>query len=62
MNEHQPVKIVMVEDDEGHAQLIEKNIRRASIANDIAHFPDGTSALDYLFNDARRPGAATARR
>ncbi len=46
------VKIVMVEDDLGHAKLIEKNIRRANIANDIAHFADGGSALEYLFSDA----------
>ncbi|HWW12898.1 MAG TPA: response regulator [Brevundimonas sp.] len=45
------VKIVMIEDDLGHAKLIEKNIRRANIANDIAHFADGSSALDYLFSD-----------
>ena len=44
------VKIVMVEDDLGHAKLIEKNIRRANIANDIVHFADGGSALDYLFS------------
>lgn len=48
------VKIVMVEDDHGHARLIEKNIRRANIANDIAHFADGSSALDYLFSDEVR--------
>ena len=50
MNAHQPVNIVMIEDDEGHARLIERNIRRAGISNDIKHFLDGTSALDYLFN------------
>ena len=44
------VKIVMVEDDYGHARLIEKNIRRANIANDVMHFADGGSALDYLFS------------
>lgn len=44
------VKIVMIEDDLGHARLIEKNIRRANIANDIAHFADGSSAIDYLFS------------
>ena len=38
----------MIEDDEGHARLIEKNIRRAGISNDIHHFRDGTSALEYL--------------
>lgn len=46
-----PVKIVMVEDDHGHARLIEKNIRRANISNEIAHFADGGTALDYLFSD-----------
>ena len=50
MNAHQSVGIVMIEDDEGHARLIEKNIRRAGILNDIKHFTDGTTALDYLFN------------
>jgi CheY-like chemotaxis protein len=44
------VKIVMIEDDHGHARLIEKNIRRANIGNDIAHFADGSSAIDYLFS------------
>jgi CheY-like chemotaxis protein len=49
-----PVKIVMIEDDHGHARLIEKNIRRANIANEIAHFDDGGSALTYLFSDEVR--------
>ncbi|MFC0634557.1 response regulator [Brevundimonas balnearis] len=44
------VKIVMVEDDHGHAKLIEKNIRRANIGNEIVHFADGGSAVDYLFS------------
>ena len=50
MNEPQTVGIVMIEDDEGHARLIEKNIRRAGISNGIRHFTDGTSALDFLFH------------
>ena len=44
-----PVIIVMVEDDEGHARLIEKNIRRAGVSNEIVPFVDGSSALAYLF-------------
>jgi CheY-like chemotaxis protein len=44
----QPVHIVMVEDDEGHARLIERNIRRAGVNNPIEPFRDGTSALAYL--------------
>ncbi len=43
-----PVTIVMVEDDEGHARLIEKNIRRAGVNNEIMPFTDGTSALAFL--------------
>jgi len=48
MNYHQPVNIILIEDDEGHARLIAKNIRRAGISNGIQHFTDGTSALAYL--------------
>jgi CheY-like chemotaxis protein len=44
-----PVKIVMIEDDEGHARLIEKNIRRAGVSNEIVPFTNGTEALRYLF-------------
>ncbi|HVV94640.1 MAG TPA: response regulator [Hyphomicrobiales bacterium] len=47
-----PVTIVMIEDDEGHARLIERNIRRAGIYNAIRHFGDGTSALKFLFEDS----------
>ena len=43
-----PVSIVMIEDDEGHARLIEKNIRRAGVTNEIISFRDGTSALAHF--------------
>ena len=55
MNAQQAVSIVMIEDDEGHARLIEKNIRRAGIANGLKHFSDGTSGLEYLFNSPDGP-------
>ena len=55
MNTQHPVNIIMIEDDEGHARLIEKNIRRAGISNAIQHFTDGTSALEYLFNASDGP-------
>ena len=47
MTEH--VKIVMIEDDEGHARLIEKNIRRAGVNNEILPFGNGTEAVKFLF-------------
>ena len=43
-----PVTIVMIEDDEGHARLIEKNIRRAGVNNEIISFTKGSSALEFL--------------
>ena len=42
------VTIVMIEDDEGHARLIEKNIVRAGVKNPILHFPTGGAGMDYL--------------
>jgi CheY-like chemotaxis protein len=44
-----PVTIVMIEDDEGHARLIERNIRRSGINNQILPFTNGTAATRYLF-------------
>lgn len=45
----QPVTIAMVEDDEGHARLIEKNLRRAGVNNEIVPLADGASAITFLF-------------
>ncbi len=49
-----PVTILLIEDDPGHVRLIEKNVRRAGVNNDIVAFTDGASALAHLFGtDAR---------
>lgn len=47
-DQHRAVSIVMVEDDEGHARLIEKNLRRAGVYNEIVGFDNGTAALQFL--------------
>lgn len=44
----QTVTIVMIEDDLGHATLIEKNLRRAGIMNEIIHIDNGRQAMDYF--------------
>src|ERR1700754_4510319 len=44
-----PVTIIMIEDDEGHARLIERNIRRSGVNNEILAFTNGTEAVRYLF-------------
>lgn len=53
----QAVTILMIEDDEGHARLIEKNIRRAGVDNEVLHLRDGTSAVEFLFGGDGAPGA-----
>ena len=47
----QEVKIIIAEDDEGHATLISKNLRRAGVLNKIIRFKDGQETLDYLFQN-----------
>ena len=51
----------MIEDDEGHARLIEKNIRRAGVGNEIIPFVNGTDALNYLLGDDRSGVASSGR-
>jgi CheY-like chemotaxis protein len=46
---NQEVIILIDEDDEGHAELIRKNLVRAGIANRIVHFKDGQETVDFLF-------------
>jgi len=46
------VTIVLIEDNPGHARLVEKNLRRAHIGNPIVKLENGKLALDYLFGDA----------
>jgi CheY-like chemotaxis protein len=60
MEKHQPVTILLVEDDPGHALLIEKNLRRSGIANDILSLDNGQKAVDFLlkqgdYQDDRHP-------
>lgn len=40
--------IVIVDDDEGHCELIRRNLSRQGISNPIAIYNDGASALEFL--------------
>ena len=51
----QTVTIVMIEDDEGHARLIERNLRRAGLSNEVKHFATGTAAMEWLFEPVAAP-------
>ena len=48
MPEDQSPTLLVVEDDPGHARLIERNLRRAHLPYPIVLLRDGQVALDYL--------------
>lgn len=43
-----PFNIVLAEDDDGHAALVQLNLKRAGITHDVFRFPDGRKALEYV--------------
>ncbi len=43
------VTILIAEDDDGHADLIRKNLARSGIANPVLRFSDGQEIADFLF-------------
>jgi len=49
--------ILLAEDDDGHASLIQRNLKRAGFVNEIVRVRDGQEALDYV----RGEGAFAAR-
>lgn len=46
---HQGLKVVLVEDDEGHATLVRRNLKRAGVEEDPVHLRDGQEVLDYVY-------------
>jgi CheY-like chemotaxis protein len=56
MSASQLLTLVLVEDDPGHALLIEKNLRRAGIANTIVKLDDGQKAVDFLLKKGEYRG------
>lgn len=45
----EPLTVLLVEDNEGHAKLIMKSLENHQVANKIVHVTDGEEALDYLY-------------
>ncbi len=58
MEDHKHVTILLVEDDPGHAVLIEKNLRRANISNSIITLGDGRKVVDFLFKEGEYGGGS----
>lgn len=53
MLKSESVKILLVEDNPGHARLIEKNLRRSNINNEIVVMDNGQKAVDYLLGNGK---------
>lgn len=43
-----PFTIVLIEDDDGHARLIHKNLQRVGVLNPIRHVKTGAGGLDFI--------------
>ncbi|MBI5572138.1 MAG: response regulator [Desulfomonile tiedjei] len=44
-----PLCILLVEDNEDHAEVVRRSFKSHQVANDIHHVTNGQAALDYLF-------------
>ena len=56
-----PVIILLVEDDEGHAELIRLNLEQAHVINEIVHVPDGVEGLSYIRHEGKYAGRRRGR-
>ena len=49
MTEPEPITVVIAEDDEGHATLVLRNLRRAAVPAATVRVRDGQELLDYMY-------------
>jgi CheY-like chemotaxis protein len=54
----QPLHIVLAEDDDGHATLVQKNLERSGLINGFTRVADGQQALDLLRGERAFAGKA----
>ena len=46
----EPILVMLIEDNIDHAELVIRTMEEHRVANQVRHFLDGQSALDYLFH------------
>jgi len=47
----EPIVILLVEDDDAHAEIVHRNFEECRLANRLLRVSDGQEALDYLFRN-----------
>jgi CheY-like chemotaxis protein len=50
MKQDDQIQVLIAEDDDGHAQLIQELLEEAGIRNPIRRFCDGQEVMDYLLH------------
>lgn len=45
----EPLNLLLVEDNDAHAEMVKRSFERHKISNVIYHVDDGQKALDYIF-------------
>ena len=58
----EPLRILLVEDNPAHAELVIRNLRQHRVANVIQHVSDGEEALHYLLRQGQYADAAISPR
>ena len=58
----EPINILLVEDDDAHAEIVRRNFKESRVANRLIHVTDGQEALDYLFRKNGFSNPATSPR
>ncbi|MDB4265161.1 response regulator [bacterium] len=48
MNQMPPARVILVEDDEDHAHLITRSLRRSEVDCEVQRFADGVAVTEYL--------------
>ncbi len=47
----EPLILLLVEDNDAHAEMVKRSFEQHEIANVIQHVDDGQKALDYIFRE-----------
>ena len=58
----QTIEVLLVEDDEDHAELVRRNLMSQAVRCRITHINNGESALDYLYQRGLYADSATSPR